>query len=134
MSSKPVVKVVCAVIHQERMVLACQRGPHRPLANLWEFPGGKIESEETEEIALIREIKEELHCDLNVESYLMTVKHEYDDFIMLLSAYLCTIGDQKPMISVHRECRWVDVMELNLLDFAQGDIPVVSYLETLLNK
>ena len=90
------VEVVCALIqNEEGKIFCCQRGPGRALAYKWEFPGGKIEQNETQEEALIREIKEELKSDVEVIRYIGVSKHEYVDlekpFSITMYAYLCTV-------------------------------------------
>lgn len=68
-------EVVAAVIEKNGLIFCCQRGPKGECAFKWEFPGGKVETGETDEEALIREIKEELNGTIRVDKYLLTVEH-----------------------------------------------------------
>ena len=86
------VTVVAAVIQDHDNFLCVQRGPNKYpyISKKWEFPGGKIEANETEQEALIRELKEELHLDLTVNEKLITVNHDYNDFSLTMHTYLCS--------------------------------------------
>ena len=79
------VEVVCAIIKKDDRYFCCQRGPGRALAYKWEFPGGKIESNETKEAALVREIKEELKSDIKVISYIGVSNYEYKDLVYFVA-------------------------------------------------
>ena len=73
-------EVVAAIIRKDNKILCTQRSNKGETALKWEFPGGKIESGETEEEALLQEIKEELEVEVEVCNYLMTVEHQYNSF------------------------------------------------------
>ena len=128
------VEVVCALIqNEEGKIFCCQRGPGRALAYKWEFPGGKIEQNETQEEALIREIKEELKSDIEVIRYIGVSKHEYVDlekpFIITMYAYLCKLINGNLELTEHINSCYADVNEMKLMDFAAADIPLISMIE-----
>lgn len=114
-------EVVAAVIVKDNKIYCCQRGNKGECAFKWEFPGGKIELGETKEEALVREIKEELNCEIKVEKYITTIDHEYNTFSITIHVYLCELIDREPTISEHIAYKWCDVSELESLDFAQAD-------------
>ena len=89
----------------------------------WEFPGGKIEHGETEKEALRREIKEEL--EIVVEKKVGTITHRYPDFHLTMHAFHST-SKQKPTLTEHIAFRWLKVSELEILDWAAADVPVVK--------
>ena len=83
------IEVVAAVIQHQNKILAVQRGPakYAYISEKWEFPGGKMEADETEEQTIIREIREELDMQIEVKSKLLTVEHPYPDFHLTMHTY-----------------------------------------------
>ena len=127
------VEVVCALIQNEDgKIFCCKRGPGRALANKWEFPGGKIEPNETQEEALIREIKEELKSDVEVIRYIGVSKYEYVDlekpFSITMYAYLCKMINGNLELTEHIDSRYADATEMKLMDFAEADIPFIDMI------
>lgn len=98
------------------------------LALHWEFPGGKIKENETPEEALKREIKEELNCDIVVQSRVEETTKESDSNIINLSTYKAKIIAGVPEAIKHEELRWVNIIELRNLKWASADIPTVNRL------
>ncbi|MBS2968767.1 (deoxy)nucleoside triphosphate pyrophosphohydrolase [Metabacillus sp. KIGAM252] len=126
---KKTVKVVGAVIHNDQKQILCAlRSPQMSLPDFWEFPGGKIEEGESPEESLVREIKEELGCRIQVNEKIEDVLHEYDKVIVNLLTYHASIVSGDPLAKEHAELRWAAVDELNDLDWAPADIPTVIYL------
>lgn len=125
------ISVVAAIIKQEDKILCVQRGnaKYEYLSYKWEFPGGKIEGGETEEEAIQREIMEELGMSIAIEDKLMTVKHQYPDFNLTMHIFICSSANQ-PVLNEHLDYKWATINELNQLDWAAADIPVVKqYIE-----
>lgn len=125
------VEVVCAFIqNEEGKIFCCKRGPGRALANKWEFPGGKIEQNETKEEALVREIKEELKSDIEIIRYIGVSNHEYLDlekpFSITMFAYLCKLINGNLELTEHIDSCYVDVTEMKTMDFAAADIPLID--------
>lgn len=126
------IPVVGGVLTQSNTVLAAQRGPGRSLAGYWEFPGGKVEGNETAEAALARELQEELLINVVVGDFVTMTEFESGDAIVALSTYLCTISSGSPQLTEHTELRWVPVNELTRLDWAPADIPAVNLVVEML--
>lgn len=123
-------QVVAAIIKRDDKYFVVQRNNKGELALKWEFPGGKVEINETHEQALIREIKEELGIDINVIKFLKTVNHEYNTFKIALHGYLCEIKDySKLVLNEHVDSKWLKCNELSNLDWALADIPIVEELK-----
>ncbi|MDB6353792.1 (deoxy)nucleoside triphosphate pyrophosphohydrolase [Trichococcus sp. K1Tr] len=122
------IKVVGAVIEKEGSIFCAKRGPGKALAGLWEFPGGKLEENETAEEALVREMEEEFSCRILVKEELLTIQHLYDFGTVELTTLLCELNEGEPRLSEHTEMRWVNVSELPELDWAPADIPTVELL------
>ncbi|WP_461196517.1 (deoxy)nucleoside triphosphate pyrophosphohydrolase [Acinetobacter pittii] len=124
-------EVVAAVIQHQDKILCALKGEHKYpyLSNKYEFPGGKVEVEETLEQALIREIKEELNLDIEVTDYLLTVEHAYPNFNIELATFMCvTKTIEELALSEHQDVQWCTIDELEQLDWAAADIPIVKYL------
>ena len=81
----------------------------------------KIEPGETKEEALLREIKEELNCNINIEKFITTIDYEYNTFSLTLHVYLCSLKDDEPILLEHKSSIWCDKDKLNDLDFAEAD-------------
>jgi len=126
------IAVVCAVIADGNRFLACRRAPDQARGGFWEFPGGKVETDERPREALARELREELGIDVSVGREFGSNTHEYDDVTVSLSAYLCT-ARQKPASSTdHDEIRWVTAQEAAGLSWAPADVPLLeAYTRTV---
>lgn len=127
------IEVVCALIQREDgKIFCCKRGPGRALANKWEFPGGKIEQNETKEEALTREIKEELKSDIEVIKFIGVSNHKYLDlekpFSITMYAYLCKQLKGNLELTEHIDSCYASVEEMKLMDFADADIPLIDFI------
>jgi 8-oxo-dGTP diphosphatase len=131
----PVVLVVCvALIDADGRVLLAQRPPGKPLAGLWEFPGGKVHPGESPEAALIRELKEELGID-TAESCLAPftfASHRYEDFHLLMPMYVCRKwrGTATPLEG--QRLAWVRPGRFDDYPMPPADKPLVAMLRDLL--
>ena len=123
------IKVVGAVLVHDGRVFAAKRGPGKSMAGYWEFPGGKVEADETPEEALARELREELKIDVTVGEFIVTATHEAGTAVIELSTYLCTIIEGVPVLTEHEEFRWLPVSELSDVEWAPADIPTVEFLQ-----
>jgi 8-oxo-dGTP diphosphatase len=120
--------VAAAIIERGREILIAQRPNDTHMALKWEFPGGKIEPDESPEECLIREIKEELDLDIRVEDKLMVVEHQYEELKVILHCYRCSyLGGEAKTKDCH-DFRWVVAGDLQNFDFAGADRPVVRHL------
>lgn len=115
------VEVVAALIWDKDKFMICQRPAHKARAFLWEFVGGKVESGETKEQALIRECKEELAVTLSVEDVFMDVVHEYPDITVHLTLFNATISEGVPQKLEHNDIRWISPTEIPNYDFCPAD-------------
>lgn len=118
------IDVVCAVMMRQDKVLCLRRKQRGSLstAGRYEFPGGKIEPDETPFEAIRREIKEELEWNVTPRATLGTTVHEYPDFTIRLTAILCDAPPEgEPAMNDHDDCRWLTTAELSALDWAPAD-------------
>ena len=120
------VEVVAAIIMDDEYFLATQRG-YGEFKGLWEFPGGKIDSGETNEEALIREIKEELNCDIQIKSFMLTVEYDYPSFHLIMHCYLCSLLSEFTLLE-HEDYQWLSKSNIMDVDWLAADIEVVDYL------
>ena len=126
----PHYRVVCAIIHQDDKILAVQRSEAMKLPLKWEFPGGKIEPNESEQQCIQREIKEELDIDIEVLQRLNPVLHDYPDFSIELIPYTAKHINGEIKLKEHAQYLLLDKSELQELDWAEADVPIVEeYLE-----
>ncbi|OEK68715.1 DNA mismatch repair protein MutT [Staphylococcus equorum] len=125
---KKKIEVVGAVIFSKNKVLCAQRNENMSLPLLWEFPGGKIERNESEINALKREIREEMLCDIEVGDKITANEYEYDFGIVKLSTYKCTLNEKLPTLTEHKEIKWLAIQELEKLEWAPADIPAVEII------
>lgn len=123
------IKVVGAIIIKEDRILCAQRGETKTLANLWEFPGGKIEIGETPQQALARELREELMIEVEIQSEKFEeTSYTYDFGLVNLITYICLLKKGEPQLIEHITVKWLKPAELNSLDWAPADIPAVEKL------
>lgn len=128
------IHVVAAVIVREGKIFCVQRNSHKfdYLSYKYEFPGGKIEDGENKKDALVREIQEELSVSIEVENELIEVYHEYPDFAITMTAFICRTIDV-PILNEHIASYWLTTEQLDKLDWAAADIPIVSKLKETTN-
>ena len=117
--------VACAIIEQNGTALAAQRSAAMSLPLKWEFPGGKIESGETAEECLIRELREELGVSVFIGSALTPATHSYPDFTVTLYPYTCRLTGGTVTMYEHHALKWVEPQQMPELDWAAADLPVI---------
>jgi 8-oxo-dGTP diphosphatase len=124
------VEVVAGVIFWGNQILCVQRPKNKLqyISEKFEFPGGKIELGETKEDALHRELFEELNLLTKINSFFMTVVHEYPDFELTMHSFICEADSKELKLNEHIDIKWLKINELNTLDWAAADIPIVEKL------
>lgn len=123
-----------ALVDPDGRVLIAKRPEGKPLAGLWEFPGGKVELDERPEAALIRELKEELAIDVT-ESCLAPLtfaSHAYEDFHLLMPLYVCRRWKGVVTSLEGQELQWVKPLKLRDYPMPPADTPLIAHLIDLL--
>jgi 8-oxo-dGTP diphosphatase len=124
----------CALVDADGRVLVAQRPVGKPMAGLWEFPGGKLLPGETPEGCLVRELREELAVDTETSCLapLTFASHAYDAFHLLMPLYVCRVWRGEPLPREGQVLRWVRPRELRKLPMPPADLPLIPALEELL--
>lgn len=126
------IEVVAAVIFKDNKIFATQRG-YGEFKDGWEFPGGKIENGESNEQALIRELKEELNLEIEVADLIQTVEYNYPTFHLTMHCYKVFLKDTEPQLLEHEDACWVGKDEIDKLEWLPADIEVIKKVKDLLN-
>lgn len=124
------IKVVAAIIKSKDAYLVARRASHKQLAGKWEFPGGKIEAGETAEIALQRELLEELGIDSIIGRHLKSVVCNVGGLIIELMAYEVLITSHDFMLTDHDKIEWITLSESESYVMSKADRFIIDYLKS----
>lgn len=126
--------VACALIDADKRVLLAQRPAGKPMAGLWEFPGGKVEAGERPEATLIRELHEELGITVSEPCLapLTFASHTYETFHLLMPLYICRRWDGMAAAREGQTLAWVRANKLRDYEMPAADIPLIPHLIDLL--
>lgn len=131
-----IIEVCAAIIINNNKILLTQRG-YGEYKDKWEFPGGKIEENETKEETIIREIKEELDASIKVEKFLTKVEYDYTSFYLKMNVFIASLTSSHLLFKEHESYKWIDVSELNALDaldLLPADRLIIPYLKDYLKS
>lgn len=131
-----IIEVCAAIIINNNKILLTQRG-YGEYKDKWEFPGGKIEENETKEETIIREIKEELDATIKIEKFLTKVEYDYTSFYLKMNVFIASLTSSRLLFKEHESYKWIDVSELNnldALDLLPADRLIIPYLKDYLNS
>ena len=125
------IAVVCAIIIYQEKILVVQRGAQMSLPFKWEFPGGKMEENETEESCIKREIKEELNIEILLLKKLSSSFYQYPNISIELIPFVAQYLLGELTLKEHQSYKLLTLSELNNLDWAEADLPIVKELQQL---
>lgn len=129
MEKKKTIEVVAAIIKKDNKIFVTQRG-YGEFKDKWEFPGGKIELNETKEEALKREIKEELKASIIIDEFIGIIQYEYEKFNLIMHNFLCRLENNEFTLLEHEAAKFVSINELDKIDFLPADILVINILKS----
>lgn len=130
MKNKKTVKVAAAIIKDKNRIFTTQRG-YGEFKDGWEFPGGKIEENETPKEALVREIKEELDTTIAVGELIDIVEYDYPDFHLSMHCFLCTIASGDLILKEHEASRWLTKDGLWSVEWLPADLSLIEKIEKI---
>jgi len=122
------ITVVCAIIYVGNKILVTQRSQKMKLPLKWEFPGGKLEKDESEIECIKREIKEELNIEISIIKRLSSCIYDYNDFRINLIPYVVEYESGEIILTEHAAFQLLEKHNLNLLDWAEADLPILREL------
>ena len=126
------IKVVAGLILQNNKLLICQRPNFKDHPLKWEFPGGKIKNDETNEEALIREINEELSINIINYEELINYNFDYKDLNKKVFIYFYLVNNfsGKVLNNFHKELKWIEIKDIREYDFLEGDLKIIDHISS----
>lgn len=128
---KKIIRVVAAVIKKDNKIYATQRG-YGEFKGGWEFPGGKIETGETSQEALVREIKEELETVIKVNDLIDTVEYDYPNFHLSMDCFWCEIVSGNLVLVEAEDAKWLSKEELYSVEWLPADLGLIEKIKNVL--
>lgn len=124
------IEVVAAIIKHRNKILCVQRGENKfeYISKKYEFPGGKMEAGETKIETVRREIFEELKMEIEVQEEFLTTTHTYPDFKITMHSFICSCISPELTLTEHIDFKWLEKEELEAIDWAAADVPIVHKL------
>lgn len=123
------IEVSAAVIHRNGKTYIQQRPKKGLMGGLWEFPGGKIEKNESPEDCLVREIREELGVQIKIKEKIMTIKHSYTRFRVTLHVFTCALPSGRIRATSCDQWKWASPLEIGEFPFPAANVKILNYLE-----
>ena len=120
------INVTCAIILKGDKILVTQRSAEMNLPYKWEFPGGKVETDENEEECILREIREEINIEIQILERLTPSVYKYPTFTINLIPFVATYLKGEVVLAEHSNFKWLEKSELMRLDWAPADVPIVE--------
>lgn len=121
------IKVAAAIIKKDNKILIASRKTGE-FAEMFEFPGGKVEPGETSKQALIREIQEELETSINIDEFFMNVNYTYPTFILDMDCFICSLKDEQITLNVHDSIKWITLDQQDI-NWIPADIQIIEKLK-----
>ena len=127
------IQVVAAIIRDKDKLFSAKRN-YGNLKGFWEFPGGIVNIDEQPEIALQRELREELNAEIKISEYFTSIEYDYPDFHMKMDCYICTTEKFELNEAIHSKFKWLTLSDLDSVNWLEADKIVVNRLKIYLSK
>ena len=128
------IHVVAAIIKRNNEILIAQRN-YGEFKNLWEFPGGKVDKNETREEALKRELLEEMNVEIHIQEHFITITYDYPNFHLIMDCFICSLNSKEISLHVHDKYRWVAIQDALIdIDWIPADIQIIHALQEKFGK
>ncbi len=124
------IRVVAAIIIHNNKVFATQRG-YGEFKDMWEFPGGKIEPEESPKDAIVREIREELDTEIEAGDLIDTIEYDYPEFHLSMDCYICTVKSGKLILKEHEAAKWLAKEDLYSVEWLPADLSLIPKIQEM---
>ena len=124
----PEYHIAVGVVFKNNRVLITRRKPHGLLGGLWEFPGGKVKTGETAQEACIREIKEEVNLDVEIDTFLKQVKHAYTHFKIVMDVFICRFVSGRVRLSGPVDFKWIKLFEIENFPLPKANLKFLPRL------
>ena len=128
------IEVTAAIIEKDDKFLIARRAKGKHLAGYWEFPGGKIEADETAEACLYRELNEEFQINVSVNNFVGESVYEYPNKKIILKAFTCKIISGEIQLTDHDKIEWITIDEIKQYNLAPDDIPLIPLYDKARNN
>lgn len=129
-----IIEVSAAIIIKDNKIFITERG-YGEFKDFWEFPGGKLEENESKENALIREIKEELNAEIEIDKYLGKVEYDYSSFYLKMHCFIAHLKNNQYTLLEHEAAKFISIEELDSVDFLPADKLILNKIkEYILNN
>ena len=119
-------KVTCAIIIRQNKILVTQRNENSDHPYQWEFPGGKMNQNETETDCITREINEELGIEIRILDLMIPVQHDYGFRKIELIPFICEIHSGSIKLTEHIDFKWISIENLELMDLSDADRKIIQ--------
>lgn len=132
---KQIKTIAGVILNQNNEVLCTKRDKSKYdyISYKWEFPGGKVEEGETDKETLARELMEELEIEVEIGDFFYQVEHDYPDFHLSMTLYLCKFKEKEMKLNVHKGVKWLEPKDIMSLDWAGADVPVAEEIFKRMN-
>lgn len=128
-----IIEVSAAIIVKDNKIFVTQRG-YGDYKDKWEFPGGKLEVNESKEDCIIREIKEELEADIEIIKFLKTIEYDYPAFHIIMHCFICKLKNEHLKLLEHEAAKFIDIKDIDKVDFLPADLLIIEEIKNYLKN
>lgn len=131
---KQITVAAAIIFNNNNELLICRRADDSSMGGLWEFPGGKLEPDETLEECIVRECREELSVCISVTGIFKKMQYQYPDKLINFVFFNASIAEGRICMNVHKEIKWIQISEIRNYEFCPADAEILDMLEERLHE